>query len=66
MNGEKIKVWSTYVLMFFALWALNLVVSLAPKVPAQELKTLALRDMFRAAVVAVPLLLIHLSIRKKG
>lgn len=64
MSETRTRVWLLYVLMFVALWALNVVIDLAYAMPPDVVKHAALLGAVRAGPIALVLGAMH-SFRKK-
>lgn len=65
MSESKTKEWPLYVLLFWALWATFVVISLQHKLPWQHVKGVLLRESIEPAFIAIMLYWINKSIRGK-
>ena len=59
------RTWAIYVLLFVALWALNVVIDLAPGVPRDVVKHAALLGVVRGGPLALFLGALHLFGKKR-
>jgi hypothetical protein len=65
MSDKGTKKWPLYILLFLMLWAGNVAISLASRLPAQYVMAVVLREAIVPALIALVLCMVHLSASRR-